>query len=551
MNVQVPPRAAQPGRRSDAAAAVVRPRLRTLTALPARLARRGAVLLCLAGALYAAVEVVSYRATYPDPSSREQLAQFSDNAAVRLLQGVPHGVETVGGFVVWDAGWFLSLIVAIWALLVTTRLTRAEEDTGRADLLLVRSVLPARLLLAQLLVVTVVLAAFAATVAVTLVALGLETAGAVLWGAGLAGVGLTSAAIAALAAQLFGQRRRAVGAAAMVVGLSFAVRMLGNSEPERGWLLHLTPFGWLDRLQPFTLDRWLGLLPFLLVPLALTATAVQARTRRDTGEGVLAASDRRPPRLRLLGGAAAFTWRLGSGVLAAWLAGVAGFGLVIGAMVSSFVDIVEEDAEYRRVLEQLGVDLTSPVEGFLSLMSVTLALVFATYVSWRVGALRAEEASGRLEHVLVRPVGRVRWLGAACSLTVVAAALLVVAAATGIWAGAALTGADVGAVAAYSSLLRTLPVVGVFVGLAVLAFGAAPRLTVAFPVSVAVVTYLFDLLATVVDLPQAVLDLSPFRWLPRPPETYSAGAVLVLVLVGLAAAGTGTLLFARRDITGD
>lgn len=519
--------------------------------LPLRLVRRGAVLLWLAAAAFATVEVVSYRQTYPDPASREQLAQFSDDPAVRVLQGVPRAVDTVGGFVAWDAGWFLALLVAVWGVLVTTRLLRAEEDSGRVDLVLVRPVAAVRLLLTQLAVVLGAVLIYGAAVTLTLVMLGVEAPGALLLGAGLAGVGASAVAVAAAAAQLLDPRRRAVAAAAGAVALAFLVRMVGSSTPEREWLLLLTPFGWFDRLQPFAADRWSGLLPLVVLPVLLVAFAVTQRTGRDTGEGRLGSSERRPPRLWLLGSPAAFGWRSGAGTLAAWAVGTGLFGLVIGSLVSSVVELFAQDAQYRQVLAEFGVDLSSPVEAFLGLMAVTLALAFALHVSWRIGALRAEEAAGRLEHLLVRPIGRARWLGVQAALALAATVIVVLSAGAGIWAGAALGDAAVSAAQAFRPVLWTVPLVVLFGGVAVLAFGVVPRLTVALPVGLALLAYLLDLLGPVLDLPPSVLDLSPFAWLPLPGEQPSLAAALVLVALGGVATAVGAAAFVRRDLTGE
>lgn len=519
--------------------------------LPLRLVRRGAVLLWLAAAAFTAVEVVSYRQTYPDAASREQLARFSDDPAVRVLQGVPRAVDTVGGFVAWDAGWFLALLVAIWGVLVTTRLLRADEDSERVELVLARPISAVRLLLTQLAVVLGAVLAYGATVTLVLVLMGVAASGAALLGGGLAGVGACAVAVAAAASQLLEPRRRALGAAAGAVALAFLVRMVGSSTAEREWLLLLTPFGWFDRLQPFATDRWSGLLPLVVLPVLLVALAATQRVRRDTGEGRLGGSDRRPPRLRLLGSPAAFGWRSGEGVLAAWVVGVGLFGLVTGSLVSSVVDLFEQDEQYGQVLRELGIDPSSPIEAFLGLMAVTLALAFALHVAWRVGALRAEEAAGRLEHLLVRPVGRARWLATSAALALLATTLVVVSAGAGVWVGAALSDTAVSAAQAFRPVLWTLPVVVLFGGIAVLMFGIVPRMTVALPVGLAVLAYLLDLVGPVLDLPQVVRDLSPFAWLPRPGEEPSATAALVLVLVGLAAAAVGTTGFVRRDLTGE
>jgi ABC-2 type transport system permease protein len=519
--------------------------------LPWRLVRRGALLLCAAGAAFAVVEVVSYRATYPDVASRERLAAMPDVGAVRALQGVPRAVDTVGGFVVWDAGWFLALAVAIWSVLVTTRLLRAEEDTGRADVVLATPLTARRALLSALAVVAAVTVAFGLAVCLALVALGVPLAGSALLGLSLTGVGLTFTALAALAAQLMPVRRRAVSLASGALGLGFVLRMLGNSADEREGLLWTTPFGWVDAARPFSEDRWAVLLLPVAASLALTAAAVAERGARDTGDARFAGADRRRPVTALLTGATAFGARLGAGSLAAWAVGVAVFGVVMGALVDTFTELLD-DPSYRRVFDELGFDVSDPAAGFLALMAVFFALVYAAFAAWRIGALRAEEGSGRLEHVLVRGVVRWRWLTAMTALAAISAVVVVLATGAGIWAGAALTGSDdVRVSTALLPLLATLPLVALFLGLSVLAMGVAPRLTVGLPVGLAVLGYVLDLVGPALTLPQTVLDLSPFAWLPRPGEDYPVVAAVVMLVLGVLAAAGGIARFARRDVVGD
>lgn len=523
-----------------------------LVRLPWRLVRRGGLLLCLAGALYAVVEVVSYEQTYPDQRSRQQLASLADSPAVRSLQGVPRAVDTTGGFVVWDAGWFLALVVAVWALLATTRLLRAEEDTGRSELVLARPVAPTRLLLVQVGVLLAVVTAHGGVVALALLAFGLPVAGSLLLGAGLAGVGATSVGIGALAAQLLDVRRRAIGAGSALLGLAFVLRMLGNRDDGSAWLLTVTPLGWLDRLEPFANDRWPRLLPLLLAPAALVALAVAERARRDDSAARLTGPDRRRPRLALLGSQLGFAWRLGAGVLTAWVLGAALMGVVMGSLVGVVADLLETDDDYRRTLEELGVDLSSPVEGFVSLLAVSLALAFALQAVWRIGALRAEEGSGRLDHLLVRPLHRRTWLATGAGLAVLGGALTALAAGVGIWVGSALTSAGVSAGQAIWPLLATIPVLVLFTGLTVLVLGAAPRLTVGVPLAVAVGAYVLDLVGPLLELPGAALGLSPFHWLPRPPDdAFAPASAGVLVLLGVVGAALGAVLLGRRDITPD
>lgn len=520
--------------------------------LPLRLTRRGAGLMVLVAAFYGAVEVVSYQSMYPDAASRARLAEAAEMEALRAFQGVPHGVDTVGGFVVWDAGWFVSGIVAIWAMLVTTRLLRAEEDAGRADLVLATPVTPVRLMSAQLVVVGAGCLAFGLGFAAPMVLLGVGASGSLLFALGLAGVGWTSAGLAAVAAQTFDVRRKAVGVTSGVLGALFALRMVANSSDDRLWMLNLTPFGWLDRLEPFAGERWSALLPAVLVPVVLVGAAAAARRSRDGGGALVAGREERRPRRLLLSGTTAFEWRLTTGNLLAWATGVFLYSVLMGSLLRTLVDFLEDDPQYAETMESFGYDMSVPVDAFVGFLAVFNALLFVLYVAWRVGALRTEEASGRLEHLLVRGVVRRRWLAAGTVSSLLAAAAVAAAAAVGTWAGAALTDGDLTLRESAAAQLPTLPVVVLFAGIAVLAFGVRPRLTVALPVALASVTFVLTLLGPMLDVPQAVLDASPFQWLPRPPLTgFSGPASAGMVGLGLLAAAAGVRAFGRRDVVGD
>ncbi|HET9020735.1 MAG TPA: hypothetical protein VFN34_02535, partial [Ornithinibacter sp.] len=101
-----------------------------------RLTWRASAIIALVMAGYVALEVASYRSAYPDGVSPLQFAIFEDNPAVRMMNGVPRALDTAGGFTVWDGGWMMQVIIAVWAVLTTSRLLRGEEDLDRTDLVL-------------------------------------------------------------------------------------------------------------------------------------------------------------------------------------------------------------------------------------------------------------------------------------------------------------------------------------------------------------------------------------------------------------------------------
>ena len=525
---------------------------RATLAWATRQVRRGTLLLAVSAGGYLAMEVATYSSTYPRGVAEDQFAMFVDNPAARMLQGVPHGLGTAGGFAVWDGGWVLQIVVAVWALLVTSRLLRGEEESGRAELLLVG---PAHALRVVALTLLVVLGGGALTgvaVTVALAGSGEDPGSSVLFGLGLAGFAATFVGIAAVTSQLVGVRRRAAGLAAAVLGAAFLLRMLANSTDDRAWVGWLTPFGWLDHLQPFGDPVPAALVVLLVAPVVLLAVALWLRGRRDTGGALLVGEDSRPPHLRGLGGPLVFAWRSNRAVLAGWVVGLAAYAFLVGSLLTVMTDFLAHDRDYRRVLAELDLGVAVSVDGFFGLMSVTLGVGFALYAGWRIGAVRGEEESGRADNLLVRPLTRTTWLGGHVLLTVAGATLLAVLTGVALWAGAVVTGSrDVALGPALGAVLNTVPLVLLVTGLAVLAFGVAPRLTAAVPVAVTVGGYVLTLLGPALAWPSWVVDLSPFTHLAYvPAEPFAAGAAAVMALLGVLAAGAGWAGFVRRDTTG-
>jgi ABC-2 type transport system permease protein len=528
-----------------------RPR-RTVAQLWIRLTRRGALLMAVAIAGYVALEVASYGAAYPNGVSPVQFEMFTDNPVSRIMQGVPVGLDTAGGFTLWDGGWFMQLLVCVWALLTTTRLLRGEEDAERSDLVLAGPV-RARYHTASALAVvfgSAVLIGAAAGSALALSGQGFR--GAALFGVGLAGVAATFAGVAAVMCQLVDVRRRAAGFTAITLALAYVLRMFANSTDTRLWARWTSPLAWMDALAPYGDANLLAVVPFVLVPLLLAGVAVALRSRRDLGGALLMTDTAREPHLHLLTSPAAFAWRSNRAVLVAWAVGLAVLAAVEGALVTTMIDWLAKDQDYQRLFEQLGYDQALTTQGFVAMMAQMFGLAVVLYVVWRLGAARAEEEAGRAEAMLSRPVSRLRWLGGHAVLAVLGGVVLLVLTGAAFWLGCVASGSDdVSFGESMRSMINCLPVLLLVGGFTVLTFGVLPRLTVALPVTLTVVGYVVTLLGPPLSWPSWLLDLSPFThlaWVPMAPWAATSG--IVMTAAGLALCGIGLLAFRRRDVVG-
>jgi ABC-2 type transport system permease protein len=482
----------------------------------------------------------SLKSLYGSEAERADLVrQVTANASFRALIG-PVFDDSLGALTAWRVGVFAGGLAAVTSLLIVVRHTRDEEESGRQELIASGMVGRRASLTAALLAAGVANGVLALLVTAGLAGQG--AAGALAFGLGLAGVGMLFATTAAIVAQLTESARSARGLTAAVLGAAFVLRAAGDSATDDGssvatWL---SPLGWLENLRPFADERW-WVLPLFAAAIAGQATVAYALAgRRDIGMSFL------PTRPGPAGGgpasAGALARRLQRGAVLGWSIGFFLAGVVYGGLAKGAADLVGDNAKAREVFERMG-GRSGLTDAFLAAMIGMLGLIAALYVVASVLRLHGEETSGRAEPLLAAPVGRLRWAGGHLLIAFGGSVLIMLLAALGFLAG---YGEEAGPILA--ACLLQLPAVWVIGGVAVLLYGAAPRLAPA-AWGVAVAVLLIGWVGPVLDAPQMVLDLSPFGHLPKLPGGRLSWTP-VLVLLGLSAVltGAGLRALSRRDL---
>ncbi|QDI70094.1 ABC transporter permease [Streptomyces calvus] len=478
---------------------------------------------------------------YGTPAERADLVgRMATNPSLRAMVGPVFG-DSLGALTTWRAGVYAGALAAVVSLLVVVRHTRDEEESGRQELVASGMVGRRAPLTAALLAAAVANGVLALVVAAGLAGHG--AGGAVAFGLGLAGVGMLFATTAAIVAQLTESARLARGLTAAVLGAAFVLRAAGDSATDDGSspLTWASPLGWLENLRPFAGERWWVLGLFAGAALLQGAVAYALAGRRDLGMSFL--PSRPGPAAGRLGGAGALAWRLQRGGVLGWSTGFLLAGLVYGGMADGAAELVGDNEGAREIFQRMGGQ-TGLTDAFLAAMAGMLGLVAALFVVASVLRLHGEETSGRAEPVLAGAVGRLRWAAGHLAVAFGGSALLMLLAGAGLALGhGERTGAVLGA------CLVQLPAVWVVGGVTVLLHGLVPR---AAPAAwgVAGAVLLIGWVGPALDVPQAVLDLSPFGHLPKlpggemawPPVLFLTALAAVLVAAGLAG-------LRRRDLT--
>jgi ABC-2 type transport system permease protein len=492
--------------------------------------------------------VTALPAAYGTEEELAGAAQLFEEPVGRMMIGPGYGFEapTLERFVTNGYGLYFLLLAALMSILLVTRHTRVEEQTGRAELVRANVVGPQAAITATLVVALVTNLAAALTVVVVMVGVGgFGAAGSLLFAAGIAATGLAFAGITALTVQLTTYSRAAAGMAGAVLGVAFVLRSGGDMAQLGGNALSwASPLGWGQQTGPFVLDRWWPLSLLLVLAVAAASAAYLLAARRDLGASLIAVRPGRARATASLGSPLGLAWRLERASIIGWAIALAVGGSAFGAYADALMSAIDDMPE--AFLELFG-GAEDVLDGYLAYMAVFMAFVVSIYAILAVQGLRTEETSGRGEPVLATPVGRWAWLAANVGVTAGGVVLLmgVTGAATGL--GAAMVTGDGSHVWELAvAHLNHVPAVWVVLGIAVLLFGAAPR---AIPVTWAIVGYgmVVGTFGPLLQLPDRLERLSPYAHAAELPlEPFTVLPVLLLVLISVAMAGAGAVAFRRR-----
>jgi len=493
----------------------------------------------------ATVYVGSIEKVYPSQPARAAFAaSIMASPAQRALYGQIYN-DSLGATGIWKAGMF-HLLIAVAVILTVIRHTRADEETGRAELIDSTAVGRYASLTAAVMLSFGASLITGAIGAAGLLKTSVPPTGSLAFGTALACSGLVFTAVAAVAAQLSPSARFARGAAFAVLATAFTLRAVGDAGS--GVLSWLSPLGWSLQVRPYAGDRWWVLLLHLTTTVLLTALAYRLLAGRDVGAGLIAERPGPATATPMLRGAFGLAWRLGRGALLLWTVGLCLYGLLIGSVVHGIGDELgggtAQDIVARmggtRTLEQAFVAVAFCMLGMM-------AAAFAISLSLRP---HQEEAAQRAETVLSGAVSRSRWLAShlVLALTGSAAAMLMAGTAAGLSYGVAAH--DVGDKLAMvlATAAVQLPAVWLSAAVTVALFGLVPRFSqLAWGVLVGFVA--LYLIGSLSGFSQWVLDLEPFAHIPRVSDgAFTPVPLLWLLAIDAVLITLGIGAFQRRDV---
>lgn len=514
-----------------------------------RLLRTAAIAWTIGLGLTGVGVIATWEEAYPTQEARDRIQQTVGGVpAFEALFGRTVELGTVEGFLLWRWGGIVVLMAAVWGSHSALKLRRGAEDAGQLELLRAGAISPRGLAAAALSAIGATQVAFAVVVGASHQLAGMDARTAWLYGVVLAATAMTFAGVATLASELMDGRRRAGAIAWVVLGAAVAVRIVAASPGTAAWVWWASPIGWTSFLHAS--DARGGT---VLAAFAATITVLMAATlslaRRDLSSGWLARGQRDRATAPAIRSVAALSLRTAAGSTLVWAFGVGAGAFVFGLLADDFAAVVVDLPELQQLLAQLGfVGMDTPA-GVVAMALGMLVVAVALQASTVAASIREEEAAWRIEALLVRPVGRARWLLAQVTVAAGAIAVVALVAGTAAWGGTAVSGGELAVGDALASGVNLVPIGWLFLGIGVAVLGVAPRLTGPLTIGAVLVLSTLDLVGALLDVPEWVVELSPFRHLePVPAVDIALVPASTMIVVGALGVLIGLGTFRRRDL---
>ncbi|MFD4179682.1 ABC transporter permease [Rhodococcus sp. NPDC058514] len=516
----------------------------TLTRFCFRRERFALVLWILGGVFVYYSQAVGVDVAYPTQAELDAVAvSMENNAAMVAMAGPPRVLDTIGGQVAFQASAFGMIVAALMSMFLIGRHTRANEETGRDEL--IRSAVVGRRapFAAATILATIANLLYGGAVALSLISYGLPAAGSLALGVGATCAGLVSMAIALLAAQITESTRTVYGITGAAIGVAYVLRAVGDAGNDA--LSWLSPLGWGQAMRPYDGEIWWPALLSLLVAVAVGLGALRVLGHRDTGAGVFPSRPgpaRAPVWLR---GEFGLALGLQRGSLIGWSVGMLLAGVAFGTIGNDVGDLMGD----IDIGELLGQENAGMVDAFYAMAAAMLAMIGSAFTISSGLRLRSEEAAGRVEPLLATLLTRVRWVASHAVIMLAGSAIVLVFAGLGMGLMYGIIANDMSQVTRMlGATLVYLPAMWILGGITLLLFGFLPMVASAAWLGLAF-CFVVLMFGTTLRFPDWLMSVSPFDNLPLVPAVdFRLAPVLVTALVSAALCLLGTAGFRGRDV---
>ncbi|ALS26397.1 ABC-2 family transporter [Paenibacillus sp. 32O-W] len=497
--------------------------------------------------------LASFESLYPTEEARQDMAATMLNPAAIALTGPGFYLEdyTIGAMISHQMIGMTGIATGLMSIILVIRHTRKEEETGRVEL--VRASVTGRHAhtTAALLLVLGVNVVLALLLALGMGGMGIDSVtweGSFLFAASLASVGIVFASIAIVLAQLTEHARGATGLGVGILVAAYGLRAAGDIG--NGSLSWLSPIGWAQQTSAYVDNMWSPLLLSAGLSVLLVAIAYPLSSRRDVGAGMVRPRRGRSEASKALTSPIGLAFRLQRTNLLVWSFAMLLIGMSYGSFIGEAENMMDAmgDALHNMLPETGNALFADSIAGMFMTVTAIIASIPALQTVLR---LRTEEKEGRIDMLLSGAVSRTRLLGSYFILAFIYCVALMFMAGLGMGIAGSQSMNDSGYLPdLIIAGLNFVPALWVGIGLAAALIGWFPR-AAASSWLITIYSFIAVYLGGILQLPEWMMRLSPFHFVPRlPADAFEWPPLLGLTAVALLLAIAGWSGFRQRDLNG-
>lgn len=486
----------------------------------------------------------------------------------------PIKVDTPGGYLTFKYG-FTILVMALWPLLVGSRMLRGEEERGSMDALLSLPRGRARLALEKMAAMWVALLAMALLIGFLTFGSGrsvtpsIDLGDALLFGLNLSLICGVFGSIALFISQFTLERRTAAGITGGLLLLFIVLDMLHRVISGTEWISRFSPVYYYNLSKPLVPGYGTNagaLLVLVALNVILSGAAIAIFARRDVG-GVVAM----PRWLRLPERAASperalpaeawslrsvyrrslaqiavptFWWTFGLAAFAGWMI------VVVKQTEATLATLTESSPILKDLITKVGGGDVTTNATFLSAFYVLLPVLLMAFAVTQASRWAADEEDGLQELILATPQPRLRVLlarfGAVATATgIISVVTLIVAALSSAISGLKLDGGNLAA--------ATLSIIPLGLLMAAVGYLLSGWLRAAVETGILsfllVIWFFITFVGPELNWPDATLRLSALYYYGTPLlHGLPVGDMLAILAVAIVALVLASVRFVRKDI---
>ena len=179
-------------------------------------------------------------------------------------------------------------------------------------------------------------------------------------------------------------------------------------------------------------------------------------------------------------------------------------------------------------------------------------LVLMSYAASAAGAIRADEAEGYFDNLLVRSVSRQRLLWGRIGPILLVIVLGAIVSSSTVWVSMASHRAGIGYGNLLGAGLNMLAPAIFTLGVGVVALGLVPRFTTIFAYGIIAWSFLIQMVSSGLNLSHWILDTSILSQVALAPATDPKWNInLILLIIGIALMVLGAVIFNHRDLASE